>query len=159
MTLPVRHRPGSMLERAFPWREPMSAEFDELFERMNRFLESAAAMPPMAMAEGMAWAPSAEMRETDEAYIIECELPGIKRQDIDIEVGEREIHITGELTEREREGVLRRTTRRTGRFAYRALLPAGARAEDVTASLVEGVLTIRIPKAQASKARHVEIQG
>ncbi|MFU9038415.1 MULTISPECIES: hypothetical protein [Streptomyces] len=41
MTLPARNRPGRLLERAFQ-REPMVTEFDELFERMNRFLESAA---------------------------------------------------------------------------------------------------------------------
>lgn len=42
MTLPVRHRPGSLLERLFPgfgWGEPVAAEFEELFERMNRLLQ------------------------------------------------------------------------------------------------------------------------
>ncbi|MFF4863886.1 hypothetical protein ACFY3J_19520 [Streptomyces sp. NPDC001231] len=52
-----------------------------------------------------------------------------------MEVGGRELHITGELKEREREGVLRRGTRRTGRFEYRALLPTEVKAERASTSL------------------------
>ncbi|ALO92363.1 Heat shock protein [Streptomyces hygroscopicus subsp. limoneus] len=152
MTLPVRHRHGSLLERAYP---PIAAEFDELFERMNRFLQSAAP----SRTEPMAWAPLADLSETDEAYEIECELPGIKREDIDVELGGRELHITGELKEREREGVLRRATRRTGRFEYRALLPTDVKAEDVRAALADGILTVTVPKAQAVKHHHIEIKG
>ncbi|MEU6510284.1 hypothetical protein [Streptomyces sp. NPDC046942] len=83
MTLPARHRPDQLLERAFPWSEPLAAEFDDMFERMNRFLEAAAPR----WSETMAWAPLADPRETDEAYMVECELPGPNREDIDIEVG------------------------------------------------------------------------
>ncbi|MFD8544672.1 Hsp20/alpha crystallin family protein [Streptomyces sp. NPDC059649] len=154
MTLPARNRPGRLLERAFQ-REPMVAEFDELFERMNRFLESAAP----AWGETAAWTPLADLRETDEAYEVQCELPGLKREDIDVEVSERDLHITGDLKEREREGILRRTTRRTGRFDYRALLPADVKAEDVHANLSDGILTVTIPKAQTAKPRHIEIEG
>ncbi|MDX3758519.1 Hsp20/alpha crystallin family protein [Streptomyces mirabilis] len=152
MTLPARHRHGSMLERAYP---PIAAEFDEFFERMNRFLESAAP----SWTEPMAWAPLADLSETDEAYKIECELPGIKREDINVEVSGRELHITGELKEREREGVLRRAMRRTGRFEYRALLPTDVKAEDVHATLADGILTVAVPKAQAAKPHHIEIES
>jgi HSP20 family protein len=158
MNLPVRHRPGSLLERTFPtigWGEPVAAEFDELWERMNRLLETATTAPS-ALA---AWSPAADMRETDDAYVIEAELPGIKREDIAIEMAEREVRITGEYKEREREGVLRRGTRRSGHFEYRALLPTDVKAEEVNANLSDGVLTLTVPKAQAAKPRHIEITG
>lgn len=156
MTLPVRHRPGRAMERAFPgWREPIAAEFDDLFERMNRLLESVGALP--SLAEAAAWAPMADMYETDEAYMIEAELPGIKRENIDVEISERELIITGDLKERERKGVLRRGTRRTGRFEYRAVLPTEVNAEGVNATLEEGVLTVTVPKAQAAKPRRIEV--
>jgi HSP20 family protein len=109
--------------------------------------------------EAMAWAPLADMRETDEAYIVECELPGLRREGIDIEVTERELSISGEMKETEREGALRHGTRRTGRFEYQALLPTEVKAEEVNASLTNGVLTVTIPRAQAARPRHVEIQG
>jgi HSP20 family protein len=59
------------------------------------------------------------------------------------------------FAEREREGVLRRSARRTGRFEYQTLLPV--KAEEVSATLHEGVLTVTVPKAQATKPRHIEI--
>ncbi|WP_073952118.1 Hsp20/alpha crystallin family protein [Streptomyces kebangsaanensis] len=157
MTLPVRHRAGSLLGRAFPalgWSEPAAAEFDELWERMNRLMEGAA-----AASSGLAWSPAADMRETDDAYVIEAELPGVKRDDVHIEMSDREVRITGEYKEQEREGVLRRSTRRTGHFEYQALLPADVRAEEVSATLSEGVLTVTAPKAEAAKPRHIEITG
>ncbi|PZH20799.1 heat-shock protein Hsp20 [Streptomyces sp. NTH33] len=157
MTLPVRHRAGGLLGRALPglgWGEPAAAEFDELWERMNRLMESAAAAPA-----GLAWSPAADIRETDDAYVIEAELPGVKRDDIHIEMSEREVRITGEYKEQEREGVLRRSTRRTGHFEYQALLPADVKAEEVSATLDNGVLTVTAPKAEAAKPRHIEITG
>ncbi|MGW6390972.1 Hsp20/alpha crystallin family protein [Streptomyces sp. NPDC055103] len=96
------------------------------------------------------------MHETDDAYVVEAELPGIK-EDIDVEVSGRELCVTGEFKEREREGVLRRGARRTGRFEYRALLPVEVKAEEVKANLADGVLTVTVPKTQAAKPRHVEI--
>ncbi|MGW3066847.1 Hsp20/alpha crystallin family protein, partial [Streptomyces sp. NPDC001130] len=57
----------------------------------------------------------------------------------------------------EREGVLRRSTRRSGRFEYAALLPADVRSEEVHATLCDGMLTVTVPKAQATKPRHIEI--
>lgn len=156
MTLPVHRRPGQLLERPFHalgWGEPMAAEFDDLFERMNRFLEAAAGTAPAAMA----FSPLADLHETDNAYVVEAELPGLKRDNIDVEISERELRIAGEYREREREGVMRRGTRHTGRFEYRALLPAGVKAEEITATLADGVLTVTVPKAQAAKPKHIEV--
>ncbi|MFF4603033.1 Hsp20/alpha crystallin family protein [Streptomyces sp. NPDC001339] len=161
MTLPIRHRSGSPLERGFPWPESMAAEFENLFDRMNRFMESASITPSFmpSLTGATSWAPPADIHETDEAYHVECDLPGMRREDIDVQVGEHDLCISGELKACEREGVLRRRGRPTGRFEYRALLPTDVRAEEVTAALNDGVLTVTIPKAQVAKPRHIEIQG
>ncbi|PLW72742.1 Hsp20 family protein [Streptomyces sp. SCUT-3] len=157
MTLPVRrHRAGTTGELGIPaWTRDPLAEFEDLFNRMSRLFESAVGSAPMA--EMAAWAPLADMTETDDAYLIEADLPGVARDDIDISMGGRELVIAGELKERERTGVLRRGTRRAGRFEYRALLPADVKADDVHAALNDGVLTVTVPKAEKSKPRHIEI--
>lgn len=157
MALPVRRQRGRTAEPVgFPaWTRDPLAEFDDLFGRIGRLLESTVGAGPVA--ERMAWAPSADVSETEDAYIIEAELPGIKREHVDVEVGERELVITGEIKEREREGMLRRGTRRTGRFEYRAVLPADVKAEEVKASLADGVLTVTVPKAEETRPRHIEI--
>ncbi|MDL5199699.1 Hsp20/alpha crystallin family protein [Streptomyces sp. ALI-76-A] len=69
------------------------------------------------IAEGAAWAPLTDIEETDDAFLIEIDVPGVKRDDINIELNDRELSISGEYKERERTGVLRRGTRRTGRPA------------------------------------------
>jgi HSP20 family protein len=157
MTLPARRqRAGRPTELGVPsWTRDPLAEFDDLFSRIGRLLESTVGVGPVPGT--MAWAPLADTSETDDAYVVEADLPGVKREDIDVEISARELVITGELKEREREGVLRRGTRRTGRFEYRALLPTDVKAEGINAALTGGVLTITVPKAEPVKSRHVEI--
>lgn len=156
MTLPVRRRAGRPAELEFPrWAGAPLREFEDLFNRMERLLETT--FGPASLTEMGAWAPMADLSETDEAYLVEVDLPGIKSDDLDVEISERELHITGELKEREREGVLRHGTRRTGRFEYRALLPGEVKAENVSATLADGVLSVTVPKAEPAKPRHIEI--
>ncbi|PAZ17325.1 heat-shock protein Hsp20 [Streptomyces sp. SA15] len=155
MTLPVRRgTSGRLSERRFPgWRDPL-AEFDDLFGRMGSLLESTVGG---ALTEGAAWAPLADFAETDDAYQIDVDVPGVKRDDISIEVTDREMVISGEFKERERGGVLRRGTRRTGRFEYRTMLPGEINAEGINATLSDGVLTVTVPKAEAARPRRIEI--
>ena len=137
------------------WGEPMAEEIDELFDRMSRFLESASAVP--SLVGRSSWAPMADMYETDDAYLVEVEFPGVARQDIDVQIADRDLVITAETTRAEREGVMRRGTRRTGSFEYRVTLPTDVKSAEVSAQLSDGVLTVTVPKAQPVKPRHIEI--
>jgi HSP20 family protein len=100
-----------------------------------------------------------DIEEQDDTYVLEAELPGVKREDVDIEVVGNEIQITGEIKERERKGALRRRTRRTGRFEYRVRLPDHVDASKVEADLDQGILTVRVPKAERSQRQRVEIKS
>ncbi|MFF7652549.1 Hsp20/alpha crystallin family protein [Streptomyces sp. NPDC007983] len=153
--MPVRrHRGAGPLERPRGWSRNPLAEFDELLSQMGGLLESTVGATPPALT---AWAPAADVSEADDAYRVEVDLPGVRREDVDVEVSGQELTVSGEIGEREREGVLRRSTRRTGRFEYRMLLPAEVNTEAVRAGMADGVLTITVPKAEAVKPRHVEI--
>jgi HSP20 family protein len=105
------------------------------------------------------WVPAADVIDTDDAYVVEMELPGVKSDDINIEVNGNELTVTGEIKQRERKGVLRRGTRRVGEFLYRVALPGDLDPDNVEARLAEGVLTIRVPKSEAAKPRRIEITG
>ena len=159
MTLPVRRGSQAPLaERRAPgWATGPLAEFDDLFSRMSTLLESTVGGTLAPVTAGMTWSPLADVSETDDAYQIEVDLPGAKREDIDIEMAGQELVISGELRERERAGLLRRGTRRTGRFEYRAHLPGEVNAEGVGAALRDGVLTVETPKVETAKPRHIEI--
>jgi len=127
-------------------------ELDELYERMNHLWESGVG------ADGAdRWVPLADIEETDDAYMIEMDLPGVNKDDIDIEVNGRELTVSGEIKEKERAGILRRRTRKVGEFTYSVTLPGEIDDDNVGATLDSGVLTIRVPKSQKGKSRHVTI--
>ncbi|MGY1836351.1 Hsp20/alpha crystallin family protein [Blastococcus sp. SYSU DS0510] len=147
MTLPVRPRP-----RAVAGWDPFR-ELDELTDRVNSLWE--------AGVDGglQGWAPLADVEETDDAYVVEIDLPGVKRDDIDIQLDDRQLTVSGELKEKERAGVLRRRTRRVGRFSYAVTLPTEVDSDEVQARLDDGVLTVRVPKAAQAKPRRIQISS
>jgi len=103
------------------------------------------------------WTPLADVVETGDAYLVEIDVPGVRRRDLDVEVAAGELRIAGEVVEKERVGWLRRRTRRVGRFAYRAALPDDVDADHISADLTDGVLTVRVPKAEHARARRIPV--
>jgi HSP20 family protein len=74
-----------------------------------------------------------------------------------VELGGGELMVTGEVKERERVGFLRTRIRRVGRFDYRLSLPADLEEARVSASLSNGILTVRVPKTAKARPRKIPI--
>ena len=91
--------------------------------------------------------------------MVEVDLPGANRDQIDIQVQDRELVITGEIPESEQKGRRHRRSRRTGRFEFHTYLPGDVNADSVNAQLSDGVLTVTVPKSEKAKPRHIEIKG
>ncbi len=87
----------------------------------------------------------------------EVDLPGVNRDELQVEIRDHDLEITGEIKEREHAGVLRRHTRCTGRFFYRSTLASNVDASNVEAKLDNGVLSVRVPKAAAAKPQRIQI--
>jgi len=81
------------------------------------------------------FSPLADLEETDDAYLVEVELPGVKKHDVAVEISGRRVIVDGGRKELERAGVLRRRTRAVGRFHHEVVLPGDVDAEAVSASL------------------------
>lgn len=113
---------------------------------------------PAAVGQG-GFVPAADLEETDDAYVLEVELPGVRKKDVQVQTHGRRITVSGERRERERTGILRRRTRVTGRFHYEVTLPGDIDMDPVTANMDEGVLTVHVPKAadERTRSRKVEI--
>jgi len=105
------------------------------------------------------WATPFDLEETDDAYIVELDIPGVRKEDVTVELTDRVLHVHGEIKERERTGVLRRQARRTGEFDYSVTLPGEVDPDHVEAMIDNGVLTVRAPKVAAARARRIEITG
>lgn len=154
MATPVRrHRGGPMQDRPVGWARNPLTEFDQLLAEMSGLMESTVG----GAAPAVAWTPLADVTESDDAFHVEIELPGVKKKDINVEANGQELVVTGDIKEKERKGVLRRSTRRTGSFEYRLRLPGEVDTEKVNARISDGVLTITVPKAEVAKPRHIEI--
>lgn len=127
-------------------------EFDDMQQRVSKLLES-------GVGHGLvtSWVPAVDIEETDEAFLVEADLPGVKRDDVTVELQDNELRINGEVKERERTGILRRRTRRTGQFDYRVVLPGEVDADNVEANLQEGVLRVVVRKTEHAKPRRIEI--
>jgi HSP20 family protein len=153
-TLPER-RASTASER---W-EPQG-ELEQVTERMRRLLEQTFGgfSWTAPLIEKAGWSPLVDLEETDDAYVVEAELPGVRREDVNVELIGNELTITGEIKERERKGTVRRRTRHTGRFEYRVSLPSHVDAEKIEASLGDGVLTVRVPKSERAHRRRIEIK-
>ncbi len=152
MTLPVpRRRWPERWRGGWPrefW-DPFG-EFTQLWNRMGQLFETTAEAGPEA------WVPAVETDEADDAYLVRAELPGMKRDDVDVELRGNELRITGEIKEEATGKTLRH---RQGRFAYRTSLPADADLEKIDAQMADGILTVRLPKAAQARARRIEIKN
>ena len=145
MALPVRTRPRDLAS----W-DPVR-ELDELAERVNSLWES-------GLGGALdRWSPLADVEETEDAYTVEIDLPGVRRDDVDIQLVDRVLTVTGEVKEKERTGMLRRRTRRVGQFHYSVTLPGDVDADDVSAQLHDGVLTVRLAKSPEARPRRIAI--
>lgn len=153
MALPVTRR----RERLIPTQWSAFPEFEELYNRMERLLESAVGEP---IISPVAWTPFADLLEDEQSYIVEAELPGMSKDDINIQVNGNELVISGNVEEEEKEGVrAHRRRRRYGEFEYRTMLPGKIDAEGVRAKLDNGVLTVTAPKSAHDRPRKVAIES
>lgn len=96
---------------------------------------------------------------TDEDVTVEAVLPGVKPEDVEITVEGSTLTISGDTTvaNGDRDGSLVLQEIRRGRFMRTLSLPAGLEPDKATATFEDGVLTLRIPKAEAVKPRQIKI--
>jgi len=135
-------------------------EVEEMQEQMGQLMQRFIGEPLASVAgRGSPWFVPADIEETDDGFIVEIDLPNVKRDDIQLELRENALRIFGEVKEREHAGVLRRQTRRVGDFEYLVALPGDVDPAKVDATLSDGVLTVRVGKAVASQPRRIEIKN
>jgi HSP20 family protein len=105
------------------------------------------------------WHPAVDVLESKDAYLIRAELPGMKREDIKVEVKDGKLALSGETkSEKPADGTAYRHVERVAAKFWRSFsLPETAKAEGVEATYKDGILEIRVPKAEEIKPRQIEI--
>jgi HSP20 family protein len=135
-----------------------SREFEDIYERMGQLMNLAFGLVPADLGD-MPWSPLADLSETDNAYVVKVDLPGVNKDQVNIQLQDRELIISGEIADDQNGDRRHRSTRRTGRFEFRTYLPGEVNADAVTAQLSDGVLTVTVPKSEAAKPHKIEITG
>jgi HSP20 family protein len=129
-----------------PWDRDLAAQLRALSERLFDLTRQAMANPPgLATLEGAAW-PLGELDDRDDAYVLRLELPGVKRDDVQVDLAGRRLTVRAERKQTQRKGLRRRSRGRSGSFFLETLLPTELDADHVEATLDAGVLTLRLPR-------------
>ncbi len=105
------------------------------------------------------WAPAVDVFETKDAVVLKAELPGLTADEVDVEIDDNVLTVSGERTFKDtvEEGRFYRLERSYGRFSRSLTLPQGIRADAVSATFADGVLEVTVPKAEEVKPRKVTI--
>ena len=105
------------------------------------------------------WAPAIDVARHDGELVVRADVPGIKPQDVRIEIENNLLTISGEHNEssKEQDKDYLRRERRYGAFSRTLALPDGVDAKQITAKTHDGVVVVTIPLPQATKSKRVEI--
>ena len=126
------------------------AEFSELrrgFEHLNSAFNN---LETTETKKAFDFVPTVNTREAEDGYYVEVDLPGIKKEDISIDVNDNVLSISGEreVKEEHRENEYYKVESRYGSFERQFTLPEDVDAEKIEALSKDGVLEVKIPKAQ-----------
>ncbi len=135
-----------------PWRE-----LDHLTSRLGQLFNEDMPTP----ANGGNWLPAVNVEESGDELVLTAEVPGMNRDDIELELENNVLSIRGEKSEERKEGEEGKRyhlwERRHGSFQRSFTLPRSVRPEDIAAEYRDGILTVRMPKAAEAKTRKIEI--
>lgn len=163
---PERWRGGFGNLTPFQFMQRFSDEMDQLFNRLTdefwlperSFLRGRQEYFPLTTA---AWSPAIEVLDRDDKIIVRADLPGIKPEDVKVELLNNGLCISGETKqeqEQEREGYYH-SERSYGNFCRVIALPEGIKEDQVTANFNNGVLEVTMPQPEQRRRKQIQIQG
>ncbi|HTN73907.1 MAG TPA: Hsp20/alpha crystallin family protein [Pirellulaceae bacterium] len=107
------------------------------------------------------FSPAADVAETDNAYQVRMDIPGMKASDIDVQVHGNQVTISGQRKEEKEEKgkTFHRIERRSGNFCRSMTLPCNVNESEVAADYTQGVLTVLLPKCEEAKTKKISVKG
>jgi HSP20 family protein len=134
-------------------------EISRMRRQMDRVMDSLWERPASAWGAGVF--PAINLTEDENAFYVRAELPGVTAQDLDIQATARNLTIAGErkLSAENEAAKYHRREREGGRFSRAFTLPKDIDAERIEAKMQNGILTLKIPKAESAKPRRITIDN
>lgn len=148
------------------WQRPEMAlwpgfgRLTDLRDEIDRLFESP--LSTLAHGAGMlsGWTPTLDLYEEKDSFVVKAELPGMKREEIDVSLHEGTLSISGERKSEttRKDAEVHRTERFFGRFQRNVTLPGAVASDKVKAQYQDGILTITLPKTEESKPKHIDVK-
>lgn len=139
----------------------LSTAFDRLAtlrEEMDRLVESPFGSFFRSPGSFRSWSPALDVYQDKDNFTVVVELPGLKKEEIDISLHGDALTISGERKAEEKKGKEGfRTERFYGSFQRTVTLPAAVNAKDVKASYQDGILKVVLPRAEEAKPKQIEV--
>ena len=141
-----------------PWRP--FGELSSLRREMDRLWENFFGERPLPRIWEREWAPSLDVSETKDNFVVKAEVPGIDAKDIDISLTGDVLTIKGEKRQEkeEKEEDYHLVESSYGSFSRSVRLPAEVESDKIKASYKNGILNITLPKSEKVKAKEVKIK-
>lgn len=135
-----------------------SADVEGLRRQMDRMLDAFSRNLPGRVDAGVY--PAINITEDPNAFHVSAELPGVKSADLDLNVTANQLTLAGErkIGDEATDVRYHRREREAGRFSRAIALPGDLNTDSVKAKLVDGILTVTIPKAERAKPRQITVQ-
>ena len=148
----TRHR-WHPVRDLFTLQDRMNRLFEEAAERRERTGEGEAE----GEMERADWIPAADVYEGEGEYTLVLDLPGIRREALDVSLDEGRLTVRGERAPAPEGVVARRTERAAGRFVRSFTIPESVDRQSIGADYKDGVLHLRLPKRTEQAPRRVKI--
>ena|SRR2546427_783528 len=105
------------------------------------------------------WTPAIDLYEDKDNFFVRAELPGMKKEDIDLSLHDGSLSISGErkAEDKHQDAEVYRAERFFGRFQRTITLPAPVAADKVKAQYKDGILTVTLPKTEEAKPKHIDV--
>jgi HSP20 family protein len=125
------------------------AEMDKMFEDFDR---------PLVQFDEGDWMPAVDIEESDKAYLVRAELPGVHKDDVHVVIENNVLTIKGEKRVEIEDTKRHRVERSYGSFVRSFTLPHTVKTTNIKAEYVDGVLNLTIAKVTKAKAKQIEVK-
>jgi HSP20 family protein len=136
-------------------RLPAFPQFNQLHEEVNRLLDGAFRTANSAVSE---WVPRTDIYETEQGLTMQFDLPGLRQEDLEIHIENDTLTIKGERKLATEPEKYLRVERRHGAFTRVFSLPDFVDQAKIEANLVDGVLTLTLPRREETRPRQIQVQ-
>ncbi len=140
--------------------ETLQREIDRVFDEFTRGFPSFT-LPAMGLAGVPDLTPRMDVSETDKEFEVTAELPGLEEKDVQVNVADGVLTIRGEkkAEKEEKDKNYYLLERSFGSFARSLELPEGVNADDIKASIANGVLKVTVPKPAPAQVKKIEVKS